>query len=199
MEVFGSVKLEAGAALQPEVQGPDTLGMLYLDGALDLMADNDAIGPSWVPGADASSMFGGRYVVLDAFEKTVGEFATRGGGNIGAAYIDSVEYNAELDSGGWGIAVTLHTQLDGDVDLDGEVARGDVLALRGGFGSTHADWFDGDLNFDGDVNYLDYIALKRTMGDSVPPGGGITPEPATLALLALGALAGLRRRRRRRH
>jgi len=49
------------------------------------------------------------------------------------------------------------------------------------------------------VNYLDYIALKRSMGDSVPGGVGITPEPATLALLALGALAGLRRRRRRRH
>jgi len=66
-------------------------------------------------------------------------------------------------------------------------------------GSTDADWLGGDLTFDGDVNYLDYIALKRSMGDSVPGGVGITPEPATLALLALGALAGLRRRRRRRH
>ena len=199
LDAIGDVALEAGASLAPELQGSEA-DLLYVDSLLDLTAPNDAIAPSWLPGTDASSKFGGSYVVADAFE-IEGELDVRGGGNIGAAYIANVEYNVDLSpaSDGKGIRITLHAQLDGDVDLDGEVARGDVLALRGGFGSTHADWFDGDLNFDGDVNYLDYIALKRTMGDSVPPGGGITPEPATLALLALGALAGLRRRRRRRH
>ena len=93
--------------------------------------------------------------------------------------------------------MTLRDQLDGDVDLDGEVARGDVLALRGGFGSADADWFGGDLTFDGDVNYLDYIALKRSMGDSVRAGGGMIPEPALLfAMMAAGLPALLKRRRR---
>jgi len=88
--------------------------------------------------------------------------------------------------------MTLRDQLDGDVDLDGEVARGDVLALRGGFGSADADWFGGD------VNYLDYIALKRSMGNSVPAGGGgITPEPATLLVMMAAGLPALLKRRRR--
>jgi len=117
-----------------------------------------------------------------------------GGGNIGAAYIAGVEHDVDWDEGDHGIRVTLHDQLAGDVDLDGEVARGDFLALRGAFGSTDADWLGGDLTFDGDVNYLDYIALKRSIGDSVPGGVGITPEPATLLLLALGACGLLGRR-----
>ena len=92
--------------------------------------------------------------------------------------------------------MTLRDQLAGDVDLDGEVARGDVLALRGGFGSADADWFGGDLTFDGDVNYLDYIALKRSMGDSVPGGVGITPEPATLFVMMAAGLPALLKRRK---
>jgi len=197
LQVVGTLVFEAGAAFQPEVQGTGVSDLLYMDGTVDLTPGNDAIGPSWLPGSDASSMFGGEYVVADT-GGIDGEFAVWGGGNIGAAYITAVACDVDLGGGAVGIAVTLHTQLAGDVDLDGEVARGDVLALRGGFGSPDADWFDGDLTFDGDVDYLDYIALKRSMGDSVPAtGGGITPEPATLALLAIGALAGLRRRRRR--
>jgi len=35
------------------------------------------------------------------------------------------------------------------------------------------------------------------MGDSVPAGGGMIPEPATPALLALGACPALLRRRKR--
>jgi hypothetical protein len=134
---------------------------------------------------------------VDAYE-TVGEFHIRGGGNIGAAYIADVQYNVDdpnLSAGGLVIVLMLHDQLAADVDLDGEVARGDFLALRGGFGSTDADWFDGDLTFDGDVNYLDYVALKRSIGESVPDAAGVVPEPATLVLLALGGLVAIRRRR----
>ena len=196
-DVTGNATFEEGSAFTPEVQVADASDVLYVDGTVNLAAGNDAIGPSWLPGSDASSMFGGSYVVLDAFEKTVGEFDIRGGGNIGAAYISAVAYDVVLPSGGLGITVTLHDQLAGDVDLDGEVARGDVLALRGGFGSADADWFDGDVNFDGGVDYLDYIALKRSMGNSVPAGGGMIPEPATLALLALGVCPILLRRKRR--
>jgi hypothetical protein len=195
LDAIGDVALEAGASLAPELQGSEA-DLLYVDGLLGLTAPNDAISPSWVPGADASSMFGGTYVVADT-GGIDGEFDVLGGGNIGAAYISAVAYDVELPSGGLGIAVTLHAQLVGDVDLDGEVARGDFLALRGGFGSAEADWSDGDLTFDGAANYLDYIALKRTMGDSVPPGGGITPEPATLFVMMAAGLPALRKRRRR--
>jgi len=197
MEVYGSVKLEPGAAFQPEVQGPDSLGKLYVDETLDLAEAGDMLAISWLPGDAADSMFGGTYVVADATGGIDGEFDVPGGGNIGAAYIAGVEHDVAWAEGDHGIRVTLYDQLAGDVDLDGEVARGDVLALRGAFGSADADWLGGDLTFDGAVNYLDYIALKRSMGDSVPAGGGITPEPATLLLLVLGACPALLRRRNR--
>jgi len=190
--LFGRLVFEAGSAFQPEVQGADASDLLNVDETLDVTPAALAI--SWLPGDAADSMFGGRYVVADSVEGIAGPFAVWGGGNIGAAYIAGVEHDVDWDEGDHGIRVTLHDQLAGDVDLDGEVARGDFLALRGAFGSTDADWLGGDLTFDGDVNYLDYIALKRSIGDSVPGGVGITPEPATLLLLALGACGLLGRR-----
>jgi len=194
LQVIGALAFEDGAAFQPEVQGADVSDVLYVETELDLTAGNDAIGPSWLPGSDASSMFGGEYVVANT-GGIDGQFAVLGGGNIGAAYIADVAYDVDLGTG-LGIAVTLHAQLAGDVDLDGQVARGDLLALRGGLGSTDADWLGGDLTFDGDVNYLDYIALKRSMGDSVPGGVGITPEPATLFVMMAAGLPALLKRRR---
>jgi len=192
LEIGGRLVFEDGSAFQPEVQGADASDVLNVDETLDVKPAALAI--SWLPGDAADSMFGGRYVVADSVEGIAGPFAVWGGGNIGAAYIAGVEHDVDWDEGDHGIRVTLHAQLAGDVDLDGEVARGDVLALRGGFGSPDADWFDGDVNFDGAADYLDYIAVKRSMGDSAPGGAGAVPEPATLLLLALGALAGLRRR-----
>jgi len=198
MAVYGSVTLEPGAAFQPEVQGPDSLGMLYVRDVLDLTEGTDAIGPSWVPGSDASSMFGGTYVVADSLETIEGEFDVLGGGNIGAAYIAGVEYDVVSDYGDHSIKVTLHDQLAGDVDLDGTVESGDYLALKRHIASTAgAVWGNGDFDFDGDVDRLDFLALRGAFGETVgSPAAAPAPEPTTVLLLGLGASALLGRRRR---
>ena len=55
------------------------------------------------------------------------------------------------------------------------------------------DWRDADFTGDGVVNVYDLAALANHYGYDGTAGGPI-PEPATLALLALGGLALTRRR-----
>jgi len=87
-----------------------------------------------------------------------------------------------LDTG----AVPGDTDGDGDVDLD------DLFAVRNNFGTTSgATLGDGDTDGDGDVDLEDLFTVRNNFGT-----GMIVPEPVTLSLLTLGAVAGLRRRRR---
>lgn len=54
---------------------------------------------------------------------------------------------------------------------------------------------DGDLNLDGFVGIDDLNVVLSTWNNGTPPAGGATvPEPASLALMGLGALSVMRRR-----
>jgi hypothetical protein len=73
----------------------------------------------------------------------------------------------------------------------------DYIRLKSHMGEmTSAGVEDGNFDFDDDVDWYDLDILQEAFGGS---GGGsgpvVTPEPATLGLLALGAVAVLRRRR----
>jgi hypothetical protein len=92
----------------------------------------------------------------------------------------------------------------GDANRDGLVNVFDLAAVAGNYGLAYRRWEDGDFTGDGQVDAMDLAILannyERAGGDSAAPAadGQPVPEPATLALLAMGGCLPLLRRRRRR-
>ncbi len=80
----------------------------------------------------------------------------------------------------------------GDFDLDGDVDAFDLGIWQTGFGVTSgASVTDGDADCDGDVDAFDLGLWQTNFGAATTSAA---PEPATAALLALGAVALGRRR-----
>lgn len=93
-------------------------------------------------------------------------------------------------------SVLVKYTLLGDADLNGTVNFSDFLRLQAGYGHTGTMWGQGDFNYDGQVNFSDFLLLQAGYGKTLSAGdvAAPAPEPATLGLLAMGALALLRRR-----
>jgi hypothetical protein len=96
----------------------------------------------------------------------------------------------------------------GDATLDGTVNLADFNKLASSFGQTGKNWTDGDFNYDGTVNLGDFNLLASNFGLSAA-GPEVTPqdwsnlasavpEPSTLLLSGVPALAGMCMRRHAR-
>jgi autotransporter-associated beta strand protein len=125
---------------------------------------------------------------------TTGQFRTAGDASHGLGYLDNGTSN-----------VLLRYTYFGDANLDGQVNTADFSALAAAFNSASGTWQTGDFNYDGVVNAIDFNLLASDFGLTPIPGeplggqslGALVPEPASLSLVGLGAMALLGRRRRK--
>jgi hypothetical protein len=106
----------------------------------------------------------------------------------------------------------------GDTNLDGKVDVTDLGNLASSYGAgSGAIWVQGDTNYDGKVDVTDLGNLASNYGGALAglpstgssdmvavsaaaiasTGSAAVPEPASLGIIGLGALAALSRRRRR--
>jgi hypothetical protein len=85
---------------------------------------------------------------------------------------------------------------DADFDGDGPVTGNDFLIWQRNFGLTgQIDNSNGDANGDGVVDDDDLVLWETQYGTTPPlAGASAVPEPSSLVLITLAAVAGLRRR-----
>jgi hypothetical protein len=130
---------------------------------------------AWVAGVKAGTIVN-RGISVD----TLGDFFT----------------TTQADNGNYDFQVTLNytAQIPGDYDLSGYVDLADYTVWKNHVGSNQT-FSGGDGDYSGYVDLADYTVWKNNVGQGTPPEGGVAPEPATMALLAFGALAAIRRKR----
>jgi hypothetical protein len=193
-----TLTFEAGAAYDWQFDGNaapgvdyDTISATTVDivGALTFNVDDSLFGGS----LDGSEEF----TVIAASSDIFGNF-DGSGVLLGVSFNDDWSgtlTRVDNGSGGWDLILSaLSGSVPGDADGDGDVDADDYLIVKANLGlATGAGASDGDFDEDGTVEWDDLMTLQGAMS---PAGGGVIPEPATMGLLAIGALALMRRKRR---
>jgi len=106
----------------------------------------------------------------------------------------ALTYTTNVALVGTGTTWTAH---GGDANLDEAVDVFDLSVLANNYQVAAAqDWTTADYDLSGLVDVFDLAELANNYGWTAGGGGDPVPEPATLGLIVLGALAVIRRRRR---
>ena len=161
-----------------------------LGGGIDIALDGGFV-PQLGDGFDVITSDG----LTGAFDNasvTVAALADVNGQAVSLAVLyedDGGDGNADLDN------VRVMATYTGDANGDGAVGPTDLTALKLAWLTSDATWQTGDFNYDGQVGPADLTAQKLNWLVSIPPAPESVPEPASLGLLVLGALAMGRRRR----
>ena len=147
-------------------------------------------------------------VLIDDFAPDVGDtFDIFDWGTLTGATFDEVELPELAGRKVWDISelysegeISVIGMLDGDTDVDWDVDSVDLANLTAVFGEA-GDWHT-DFNGDGRIDLTDFALMRANFGAGVATtpladATTATPEPATMSLLAIGAVALIGRRRRR--
>jgi autotransporter-associated beta strand protein len=99
-----------------------------------------------------------------------------------------------------GTAILVAYTLFGDANVDFTVDTTDFNLLASNFSQSGKHWTDGDFNYDGTIDTTDFNLLASNFGQVVPaaPLGTLVPEPTSITLAAIGAVALMGGRRRRK-
>ena len=89
--------------------------------------------------------------------------------------------------GGENLLTVMYT-LYGDTDLNGTVNGADLNTVLSNYQQTGQYWYQGDFDYNGTVNGADLNILLSNYQQHVSVGAAV-PEPGTLGLLVLGAIA----------
>ena len=102
----------------------------------------------------------------------------------------------DVDGYSNGYIQVMYGPLMGDADSSGYVDDDDLSLLLANW-NTGTIWAQGDFDEDGDVDDDDLSLLLARWNAGTPPlGDAAIPEPATLALLAIGAAGMIARKKR---
>ena len=149
--------------------------------------------------ADVYLTTGARFDLDFTGTDTIDELFFNGTGQLAGIWgsIGSTAFNqSNFFTGDGLLLVTTSGVVPGDTNEDRVVDAADFITLKKNFGRTNAadaqngNFTTGDTN----VNWADLGILMNNMGTG-GPAPATAPEPATLGLLAIGALAVIRRRR----
>ena len=108
-------------------------------------------------------------------------------------YADVLFQGDHAQSGDYTLSITLPPP--GDATVDGAVDGLDYVVWSNNYLLEDTIWREADFNDDGVTDGLDYVIWSNNYA---PLPGGLVPEPATAALLAVGAVVTILSRRRRR-
>lgn len=181
-----SARFRGTSTFTVELAGPANYDAFSLTGPATL--DLGATLAVQLPGGYTPA--GGQSFDILSYTSATGRFSNYTGVDLGGGLVLAPFY---LDN-----ALRLVTTIRGDANGDGQVTFDDYQRLQRGYGKP-GGWQQGDFNLDGLVDASDvrllYDNLHKSVSVAAPLPAHSVPEPTTLALVVVSALASRRPRR----